>query len=156
MRNRELLRRRGVELLEKGWKQTKIAEALGVSQSAVSKWKIRLKKEGKAMLRDKPLPGAPRQMTTEQEQELIQILKRGAKSYGFEGDFWNYKRIKRVLSETFSIELSVRQSGRILKRLGFSRQKPQLKSYQQDPAKVQEWKEQILPDLKKKPGKKKL
>ena len=149
MRNRELLRRRGIELLEKGWKQTQIAEALGVSQSAVSKWKIRFKEEGKSMMTDKPLPGAPRQLTEAQEQELVQILKRGANAYGFEGDFWNYKRIKRVLLETFSIDLSVRQSGRILKRLGFSRQKPQTKSYQQDQEKVKAWKEQRLPQLKK-------
>jgi len=149
MRNRELLRRRGVDLLEKGWRQTKIAEALGVSQSSVSKWKIRYKQEGRSMLKDKPLLGAPRQLTKEQEQELVQILKQGAQTYGYDGDFWNYKRIKRVLSEAFSIDLSVRQGGRILKRLGFSRQKPHTKSYQQDQEKVKEWKEQTLPELKK-------
>jgi transposase len=43
---REGRRLRALELKERGWKQSEIAEALGVSEGAVSQWMKRAKVEG--------------------------------------------------------------------------------------------------------------
>jgi transcriptional regulator len=43
---REGRRLRDLELKERGWKQTQIADALGVSEGAVSQWMKRAREEG--------------------------------------------------------------------------------------------------------------
>jgi len=51
---REGRRLRALELKERGWKQTQIADALGVSEGAVSQWMKRVKEAGVEGLRHKP------------------------------------------------------------------------------------------------------
>jgi len=149
LNTREFRRKRAIELLEKGWQQIQIAEALGVSQGAVSQWKSRYESEGDLWWQDKSIPGAPRKLTDSEEQELREIIKSGAQVYGFTGDFWTHKRVSRLIEEKFSKELGPKQSGRILKKLNFTRQKPQRQSNSQKPEEVKKWKEEILPALKK-------
>jgi transposase len=52
---REGRRLRAFELKERGWKQTEIADALGVSEGAVSQWMKRAREEGVEGLRDTSL-----------------------------------------------------------------------------------------------------
>jgi len=149
LNTREFRRKRAIELLEKGWQQVQIAEALGVSQGAVSQWKTRYESEGDLCWRDKSIPGAPRKLTDLEEQELSKIIESGAQAYGFTGDFWSYKRVSRVIKERFSKELGPKQSGRTLKKLNFTRQKPQRHSNSQKPEEVKKWKTKDLPAIKK-------
>ena len=48
------------ELHEAGWKQKDIAQALGVSEEAVSQWVKKAKAQGAEALRHQPPPGASR------------------------------------------------------------------------------------------------
>ena len=57
---------RAFELKERGWKQTQIADALGVSEGAVSQWMKRAREEGVEGLRHKPPPGAASRVQLEQ------------------------------------------------------------------------------------------
>jgi predicted transcriptional regulator len=52
---REGRRLRAFELKEQGWKQTEIADALGVTEGAVSQWMKRAREEGVQALRHKSL-----------------------------------------------------------------------------------------------------
>jgi len=150
MNSREFRRKRAIDLLKKGWKQSQIAETLGVSQGAISQWKKRYELEGTSFWEDKPILGTPAKLATAEEQELKDIILEGAAAFGFQGDFWTYKRVSRVILERFQKELSPKQSGRILKKLEMSRQKPQLISNSQNSQEVKQWKEERLPALKKK------
>ena len=47
-------RLRAYELKQQGWKQTQIADALGVTEGAVSQWMKRAREEGVEGLRHKP------------------------------------------------------------------------------------------------------
>src|SRR3954464_11392569 len=60
---REGRRLRALELKERDWKQTEIADALGITEGAVSQWMKRAREEGVEGLRHKPpllWPDAPR------------------------------------------------------------------------------------------------
>ncbi|WP_236600255.1 helix-turn-helix domain-containing protein [Ktedonobacter sp. SOSP1-85] len=54
---REGRRLRAWQLYQQGWKQKDIAEALGVTEGAVSQWMRRAKKDGPDGLRHQPPPG---------------------------------------------------------------------------------------------------
>lgn len=152
MNAREFRRKRGFDLLKEGWKQSKIAEALGVCQGVVSQWKKRLKFQGYESWKDKPIQGAPSKLNSEEEQKLKLLIQAGAESYGFVGDYWTHKRVSRLIQETFNHQLSPKQSGRLLRKLGFTRQQPQLKSRFQNQQEVADWKTEKLPALKKSKG----
>ena len=84
---REGRRLHAFELKEQGWKQSEIAEALGVSEGAVSQWMKRATEEGAQALRHKPPPGAPSRLSDEQRARLPELLAQGAEAHGFRGDY---------------------------------------------------------------------
>src|SRR5215212_4500949 len=77
---REGRRLRDLELKERGWKQTEIADALGVSEGAVSQWMKRAREEGVEALRHKPPPGAPSRLSEDQRAKLPELLAGGAQA----------------------------------------------------------------------------
>ena len=71
---REGRRLRAFELKERGWKQTQIADALGVSEGAVSQWMKRAREKGVEGLRHKPPPGAPPRLSEDKRARLPELL----------------------------------------------------------------------------------
>lgn len=149
---KEYRRLQAVKLLEQGWKQKKVADFLGVSQGSISNWQRKYKTLGKAGLKAKSQPGKPPRLTESQKEELKIFLDQGATACGYEGNFWTHKRVSRLVLEKFDVTLKPRMCGYLLKDLEYSLRKPQLKSYQQKPEQVQEWKEEKIPEIKKKPS----
>ena len=82
---------------------------------------------------------------------LPTFLLKSAIDYDFTGDYWTPKRVKYVIEKEFGVIYQERQVGRILKKIGWTRQKPQIKDAKQCPEKVEKWKVEDLPNLKKKP-----
>ena len=148
---REGRRRRALELHHSGWKQTQIAEALGVTQGAVSGWLARAKKEGPQALRKRTSPGAPPRLTLEQKVQLPTLLSQGAESFGFVGDVWTCERVAEVIEHEWGVSYHPDHVSRVLRAWGWSQQKPIRRAIQRDDAAIQEWKEERLPALKKRP-----
>jgi len=76
---------------------------LGVTTRAVNHWHRAWRQEGTAALVSKGLTGPDCLLTDHQQHELRQILRRGAKDYGFSTDGWTLARIRRVIIETFGV-----------------------------------------------------
>jgi transposase len=64
-------------LKPRGWPQRQMAEALGVSEGAVSQGMARARDVGPEALRRRPPPGAPRRLSPEQLACLPALLPRG-------------------------------------------------------------------------------
>ena len=112
---REARRFRAFELKQDGWKQTDIAEALGVSEGAVSQWMKKAREEGKEALKTSPRPGRPPKLSEEERtEELPSLLEKGPEHFGFRGEVWTRKRVRKVIKEKFKVEYDVSQVGRIL------------------------------------------
>ena len=109
---REARRFRAFELKQKGWRQTEIAEALGVSDSSVSLWMRKAREGGKEALKTKPRSGRPPKLSEEQRSEkLPSLLEKGPEHFGFRGDVWTRKRVRKVIKEEFGAQVR-RLSGR--------------------------------------------
>ena len=103
---REARRFRALKLKRKGWRQTDIAEALGVSDSSVSLWMRKAREGGKEALKTSPRPGRPPKLTEEQRsEELPSLLEKGPEHFGFRGDVWTRKRVREVIKEEFGAQV---------------------------------------------------
>ena len=146
---REGRRLRAFELKEQGWKQKEIAEALGVSEGAVSQWMKRAREEGVEGLRHRPPPGATPRLSEDQRARVPELLAQGAQAYGFRGAVWTCERVARVIRREFGVSYHPAHVSRLLKALRQSLQKPQRRANQRDEEAIEHWKEHRWPSLKK-------
>jgi transposase len=146
---REGRRLRAYELKQQGWKQTEIADALGVTEGAVSQWMKRAREEGMEGLRHKPPPGATPRLSEDERARLPELLAQGAQAHGFRGDVWTCERVAIVIRKEFGVSYHPAHVSRLLKALRQSLQKPQRRAEQRDEEAIERWKEERWPSLKK-------
>jgi len=136
------------KLRGEGMTQKKIAELLELDQS----WVSRVLR----MPEDRELPkwggNRPSKLNEDQKKELIEMLEQGAEAFGYEGNVWSSKRIKALIADKFGVEYHTEHIPKLLKKLGFSYQKPKLQDVRRDPERVKEFAEKRLPELKKSVG----
>ncbi len=148
---REGRRLRAWELHQEGWTQVRIAEALGVSQGAVSQWLKRAAAQGVQALRRQPAPGATPRLTAAQRAQIPALLQRGAEAWGFRGAVWTCPRVAVILKDTFGVRYHPSHVSRLLRAVGWSRQKPKRRARQRDEVAIDHWRNEEAPALKKKP-----
>jgi transposase len=135
-------------LLQKGWPQRQIAEALGVSAAAVSQWLKRARAGGPQALRHRPPPGAPRRLATEQLARVSDLLHRGPEAYGFRSQVWIRKRVAEVIRVEFGIRYHPTHVGRLFSALRWSPQKPMRRARQRDEGAIARWRTKTWPAIK--------
>ena len=145
---REGRRLRAFELKERGWKQTEIADALGVTEGALSQWMKRAREEGVEALRHKPPPGATPRLSEDQRARVPELLAQGAQAHGFRGEAWRCERVAIVIRREFGVSYHPAHVSRLLKALRQSLQKPQRRANQRDEEAIEHWKEKRWPHLK--------
>jgi transposase len=147
-------RLRAWELKGKGWKQKDIAEALGVSEGAVSQWVKRAEAGGEEALYTRRGGGPAARLNEEQLRRLPALLEKGAEHFGFRGDIWTRARVATLIEREFGVRYSTVHVGRLLKALRWSSQKPVKRASQRDEAAIERWQAERWPELEKKPSRK--
>jgi transposase len=135
----EKRRERAYELSQAGWSQKAIAEGLGVSKGAVSKWLARAADGGREALKSHPAPGGQSKLSMEQLAALPALLARGAEAYGFRGTVWTRGRIRQVIEEVFGVKYHVDPMRFLMRKIGWTQQKPHRVAAQQNQAAVEAW-----------------
>ena len=145
----ERRRRRGARLLELGVKQAEVARRMGVTRTSVSRWE-KLRQEGgeEALKRPKRF-GRPRRLSDVQCEELIEQLKAGALAAGFATELWTLPRMRTLIEQRFSEELTEPSVWRLLRSLGWSVQRPTGQARQRNEKAIRTWKARRWPELKK-------
>lgn len=147
-----VLRRRCIELYQADKTQKYIVEALGISQPSVSRWIKAFNEIGEAFFERPKVGGSQRLLSPDQQAALLDLLDKGAEANGFEGNLWTRARVKQLIKRVFNVTYKIRSLSDFLRDLGYTLQKPDRRSYRQDPQKVKEWREVTLPALKKSVG----
>jgi transposase len=146
---KEARRLRAWHLKQQGWPQRQIAQALGVSEGAVSQWMVRARDIGPEALRRRPPPGAPRRLSAEQLARLPALLHRGPTAYGFRGELWTRTRVAAIIRLEFGVSYHPRHVGRLLAAIRWSPQKPARRARQRDEAAIAQWRDEMWPAIQK-------
>jgi transposase len=149
--NRQITKRFGIAASNSN-KQADIARAFGLTPAWVSQTLKTFRQKGEVGLITGKRTGAPPRLTMEQLDELTTELTKGAEHHGFSGQVWTRLRINGVIDKLFGVSYDPSQIGRLLKKVGWSRQKLARLARQQDPQAVVNWHEERLPALKKSPN----
>jgi transposase len=145
------LRNQAARLFKKGWKNQKIAEALGVSHVSVSRWRsaytqhgskgLKLVKRGRRM-------GALRTLSPDQEKEIQKtIMDKCPDQLKLPFALWTRKAVQQLVFEFWSIKMPIRTVGEYLMRWNFTPQKPLKRAYEQNPKAVKKWLEKDYPEI---------
>jgi transposase len=148
----EQRRRLAVKLLEEGLRGTQVAEAMGVSCAAVTRWKQAYKEGGLAALAAKPHPGGQSRLTVVQHRRLLRLLLQGARRHGYRTELWTLRRVAEVIRRTFGVEYHPCHVWKVLRNLGWSSQKPERRARERDETAIAAWRREQWPRIKKTPG----
>jgi transposase len=144
---KEWRRMRALSLKRDGWSQRAIAEALGVSEAAVSQWLAAAERGGPEALCSHPAPGRPCRLTAQQKRLIPEFLWHGAEAYGFRGEVWTCARIVHVIEEEFGVSYHKDHVGRLLKELRWTPQVPIKRAIQRDEKAIERWRVDVWPEL---------
>jgi len=151
---REMRRLRAWELKRKGWKQKDIAEALGVSEGAVSRWVSSAEQGGEEALYARRGGGPLPRLSQDQLGRLPVLLEQGAEHFGFRGEVWTRARVATLIEREWGVRYSTVHVGRLLKAIRWSSQKPMKRASQRNEAAIEQWRAVRWPELVKKPSRK--
>jgi len=136
-----------LNLSKDGFGQGIISGLVNLSQQMVSEV---LKKAAFGLPMSTKCKGVACRLSDEDLKKLPAFLAKGPGCYGFEGAYWTHARVGYVIKKEFGVDYENKQVGRILRLIKWTRQKPQNKDAKQSLEKVEKWKVETLPALKKK------
>lgn len=144
-------RRRALKLLDEGLNLNEVARLLGCPASSVMRWRDKRSREGDGVYEVRTSPGRPSRLSAKQKNKLARLLLKGAMAHGYRTELWTTARVAEVIEKTFGVTYDRDHVGRILHGIGFSCQKPDRRALERDEARIERWKRQEWPRIKKTP-----
>lgn len=138
-----------VQRVEAGESPEAVAEGLAINRRTIYRWLEAFHYGGKDALKAKPIPGAPPKLDAKQMRRLSALIRdTNPQQLDFEFALWTLKLIRELIRREFGVRLSEVSVGRLMKRLGFSPQRPLYRAWQQDSERVAEWHKRTYPKIK--------
>jgi transposase len=142
-------RRQALKLLRRGQRPTEVAQLSGVTPRSLRRWRRQAKVGPRKVRRGSRLPGRPCQLSLGQLKRLERALARGALAYDYATDYWTLERAQWLLWKKFNRRYHPSGVWHLLRRIGWSCQKPQRLALQRDEAAIAYWKRYRWPWIKK-------
>ena len=137
-----------VRRVEAGESPEDVIAGLGMNRRTIYRWLAAYHYGGQESLRAKPIVGAPMKMSAKQMAKLAKIIRqRNPMQLKFEYALWTLAMIRQLILKQFDVRLSEVSVGRLMKRLGFSPQRPLYRAWQQNPELVESWRETEYPKI---------
>jgi transposase len=145
---KEQLRVAAVKRVEAGESPELVAAGLGINRRTIYRWIEAFHYGGESALKAKPIPGAPPKLDAKQMARLARIVyTKNPLQLNFEFALWTLAMIRVLIRREFAVSLSEVSVGRLMRRLGFSAQRPLYRAWQQDPALVERWRAEDYPKI---------
>jgi len=148
----EDLRRRVVRaVVEQEMSQAEAVRTFGVSKTAVHNWIVKYRSQGARALKSKPR-GRPKRSRLEgwQAATTVNLISdRCPDQLKLPFALWTRDAVGELLSKRFGVCVSVWTVGRLLRKWGFTPQKPLRRAYERDPVAVQKWLDEEYPAIRR-------
>ena len=146
----EEIRIRAVQRVQDGESPEKVIKALGFSRACIYNWLARYRSGGWHALKTGQRSGRPRKLDGSQIAWIYNtVVEKDPLQLKFSFALWTRAMIGVVIKRQFGIKLSDASVGRLLRQLGLSCQKPLFRAYQKNPDLVEQWKQTVFPQIKK-------
>lgn len=147
----EARRMEAARLLRQGVSQSEVARRLRVHRQSVIRWARQLAQAGRVGLKKAGRAGRKPRLTGEQLKRLQQALKRGPERSGYASGVWTTSRVRALIEEQCGVRYHEAHVWRILRKLGWSCQRPSGRALERDEPAILQWQKVQWPRLKKKP-----
>lgn len=127
-------------LLAKGSKICEVASVIGKSARTVGRWAKAFRRRGIAGIWPKKTPGRASRLSREQLKELEADLQKNPRDLGYEFSNWDGKRFMYHIEKKFGVNLKVRRVQVIMRKLGFTLQRPRRRSEKTNKPAEEAWK----------------
>jgi transposase len=151
-RRREALqerRDRAAQLFAGGATQAMVAHELRVSRVTAMRWQHAWVERGDSGLAVAERLGRPPRLDGKRLERIDRKLRRGARGHGYRTEVWTLHRVSEVIAEATGVRYHIGHVGRILRRMGWSLQRPTTRARERDEEGIREWVKVRWPDLKK-------
>lgn len=136
-------------LLDEKKGPTEVARLLGVTRSAVQKWRATMCRKGRRGLKGKPQPGPKPRLSPQQCRRLLRILRQGACKAGYLTDLWTCGRVAEVIEHEFKVRYHPAHVWKLLRKENWSCQKPEQRAREADDREMERWRREEWPRIKK-------
>ncbi len=140
------------KLFAKGMSQADIARELLVSRQSVSRWYNDWCSGGVKALRAAGRAGRLPLLSSKDIKSIERQLLRGSLANGYATDMWTLERVAEVIEKETGIRYHPGHVWRILRQMGWSRQRPARKAKERNDAAIVSWVKNDWPRVKKTPG----
>jgi transposase len=145
----ERRRKQAIALLEQGMRPAAVARSVGTTRASVTRWRQAYEGGGEEALKAKPHPGGKPRLTPAQRERLLEMLLQGSRKHGYATELWTLRRVAKLIAQKFGVEYHPSAVWHILRRLGWSSQKPERLARERDEQAIVQWRQQGWPRIKK-------
>jgi transposase len=145
----EKRRRRAARLFERGATQADVARELEVSRQSVSRWYLDWRAGGTKALKAAGRAGRLPRLSEAQLAQVDRALRRGPRAHGFPTDVWTLARVATVIESETGVTYHPGHVWKLLRRLGWSRQRPARRAAERDDDAIAAWVATEWPRIKR-------
>jgi len=145
----EARRMRAIAMLQKGLGLREVARRVGVAPGSVVRWRDAYQEAGEEGLKAKPHPGGKPRLSPQEHERLGKLLLEGPLAHGYRTDLWTLRRVAQVIEKRFGVCYHHCHVWRILRRMGWSCQKPERRARERDEDTIRCWRQERWPHIKK-------
>jgi transposase len=144
-------REKAVALFDQGERQAAVAIALRVSRQSVSRWYNDWLRGNTVALQGASQAGRKRRLSKEQVEQIRAQLIQGPRAQGYSSDLWTLPRVAKLIEAVTTVHYHPGHVWRVLRKMGWSLQRPTLRAKERDEEQIRHWKRRIWVQVKKTP-----
>jgi transposase len=148
----ERRRKRAAQLFRQGKTQAEVVRELEVSRQSVSRWYADWKSGGAQALRGAGRAGRLPLVDEADLKRVARQLEKGPLANGYATDMWTLARVSEVIEAETGVVYHQSHVWRILRQMGWSRQRPARRAVERDDDAIARWVKEDWPRVKKTPA----
>jgi transposase len=145
----EKRRMHAARLLLRGVPPCEVARQLGVNRMSVYRWERALKDSGAEGLKKTGRAGRKPRLSEVEVERLKGLLLEGPEVFGYATGLWTCPRVADLIRREFGVRFSESHVWWLLRRMGWSPQRPTGRAIERDEEAIVRWKRERWPRLKK-------